>query len=383
MRIQMMIKLERKKVSFVMDPYAGGGPRNVFTLSRLLNESGLVSNILSFKSPQYLDHILNRNTDNNYFGARRVEPNPLFSLLYSVTSIGDNVNKLLYPIFNVNQFILKPLILLSYPKPNLYVATNWQSFTPTYLMYRKYNVPMMYFIQADEAEFSNNKLYKKHAVNTYISDVQKFTHSKWLVEKFQNKYGTELINVGFGIDHNKFYPRNFRSDKILFTIARMGLTKGFPVFVRAVNRLWNFRQDFKVIIAGDKFAVNKEVFNFPFEFLGWISNDELLADLYSRSIFVSTGLNETLPMPPLEAMACGGCVVMSLNGGSAEYAKGGENCLLTTPGNDKELTEKLNSILSQDSLREDLRFGAINTAKRYDWAKVVNKVMPLIRKEIG
>ena len=242
---------------------------------------------------------------------------------------------------------------------------------------------MMYFVQADETEFSNNKLYKKHAISTYINGVPKFTHSKWLAEVFQNEYGTELIDIGFGIDHNKFYPKKFSSDKIIFTIARIGLTKGFSVFVKAVNRLWNVRQDFKVIIAGDKNAVNRESIDFPFEFLGWIHNDELLADLYSRSIFVSTGLNEALPMPPLEAMACGGCVVMSLNGGSSEYAKDGENCLLTTPGNDKELTKKLNFILSQDSVREDLRPGAIKTAKQYDWSKVLNKVMPLIKREIG
>ena len=379
----MMRKLERKKVSFVMDPYAGGGPRNVFTFSRLLNESGVVSDILSFKSPQYLDHILNRKTDNNYFGAKRVEPNHLFSLIYTITSIGDNVSELLYPIFTFNQSILKPLILSSYPKPNLYVATNWQSFTPSYLMSRKYNIPMMYFVQADESEFSNNRLYKKLAIITYTSDVQKFTHSKWLVETFQNKYETELIYIGFGIDHSKFYPRKFSEDKIIFTIARIGLTKGFSVFVKAVNRLWNLRQDFKVIIAGDKYAVNREAINFPYEFLGWIHDDEMLASLYSKSIFVSTGLNETLPMPPLEAMACGGCVVMSLNGGSSEYANDNENCLLTTPGNDKELTEKLNFILSQNSLRENLRSGAINTAKRYDWEKVVNKVVSLIKKKIG
>ena len=379
----MRREMEKNKVSFVMDPYAGGGPRNVFTLSRLLNESGLVSDILSFKSAQYLDRILNRNTEKNYFGAKRVEPNPLFSLIYTITSIGDNVSELLYPVFTFNQFILNPIILLAYPKPNLYVSTNWQSFTPTYLLSRKYNIPMMYFVQADETEFSNNKLYKKHAKNTYFNPVQKFTHSKWLVEVFQNKYGIELINIGFGIDNNKFYPKKYNLDKIIFTIARIGLTKGFSVFVRAVNRLWNVRKDFKVIIAGDRYAVNSAYIDFPFEFLGWIHNDELLADLYSRSIFVSTGLNEAFPMPPLEAMACGGCVVMSLNGGSSEYAKDGENCLLITPGNDKELTEKLNFILSQDSVREDISSRAISTAKRYDWAKVVNKVMPLIKREIG
>lgn len=371
-----------RKISFVMEPVSGGGPRNVFKLSTLLSEYGFISDILSFKSMNYWNHFLNHGWNHNYYGAKRLEPNRLLSLIYTFTTIGDDVNAIFYPIFIFNQFILNPITLSGYPKPDLYIATSWQSFTPTLRVSGRYSIPMMYFVQADETEFSDKFMYKKEATKTYLNDVTKFTQSKWLVDEIKNKFGAELNYIGFGIDHNTFYPRDSEPEKIIFTIARGERIKGFPVFVNAINRLWKIRQDFKVFIAGSKSAIENEFVQFPYEYLGWISNDELLADLYSRTIFVNTGLRETLPMPPLEAMACGGCVVMSSNGGSVEYTKDRENCLLTKPGDDKGLTEILDFVLSSNSIRESLKLEAIRTARKYNWKNVINNMVSLVNKEV-
>lgn len=368
-----------------MDPISGGGPRNVFTLSRLLNESGLSVDILSFrsiKSMRYLYHNLDQSVVNNFFGAKRMEPSRLLSLIYTFTSIGDNVNTFLYPIFTFNQFILNTIALSAYPKADMYIATSWQSFTPTLRTSRRYGIPMMYFVQADETEFSDNLIYKKEAAKTYSNDVVKFTQSKWLVDEFKNKFDVELNYIGFGIDHAKFYPRDMEPEKIIFTVARGEKIKGFHVFVSAINRLWKIRQDFKVFIAGSKSAIDKESIQFPYKFLGWISNDDLLAELYTRTIFVNTGLKEALPMPPLEAMACGGCVVMSSNGGSVEYTEDKVNCLLTKPGDDKELSKILDFVLSTNSVRENIRLQAIRTARKYDWKEVLAKLILLLNKEV-
>ena len=373
--------MENTKISFIMEPVLGGGPRNVFTLSKLLSDSGLNSNVLSFGVNRYYNYISKGSLNHNFFGANRFEPNRLLSLANVASSFGDSLNALVYPIFILDQFVVKPFTIFKYPKPTIYIATNWQSFSPTLRVSKGFGIPMMYFVQADETEFKSNKIYKKHATKTYLNDIQKFTHSKWLVEEFDNKFGVKLNYIGFGIDHKVFFPREITNEKIILTIARTEYIKGFPVFVKAVNRLWKMRHDFKVIIAGSKSAVNKETINFPYEFLGWVKSDDLLAKLYSRSIFVNTGLKEALPMPPLEAMACGGCIIMSSNGGSVEYTKDMINCLLTKPGDDNELTEKLNFILSNDSVREELRNEAIKTAKKYDWRYVVNNLISLISEE--
>lgn len=73
---------------------------------------------------------------------------------------------------------------------------------------------------------------------------------------------------------------------------------------------------------------------------------------------------------------------MSSNGGSVEYTRDRENCLLTKPGDDKELTETLDFVLSSNSIRESIRLEAIRTAKKYNWNDVLKNLILLINREI-
>lgn len=374
--------MNTKNVYFVMDPTDGGGPRNVFTLSALLDRYGYGSKVLSFTSKVSLNKFFDRKIRHNFYQADRLEPSFFLAIFNNAASLFNNVNYKNYLLFVLEQFFLHPITLSTFSKPDFYVATAWQSFFPALVTSRRYDKKLLYFVQADETEFSDNKLYKKKCAQTYYNDITKFTQSKWLVDEFESKFGVKLNHIGFGINHEMFYPRQVEISKVIFTIARSEKIKGFSVFVRAINRLWKIRQDFKVLIAGSNEKIIKnETIDFPYVYLGWIRDDNILAELYSASIFVNTGLNEALPMPPLEAMACGGTVVMTANGGSVEYTRNMENCVLVKPGDYKDLADKLDEILTSESLRESLRYGAIETAKKYNWSDVVENFIGLLRKE--
>jgi len=374
--------MDTKNVYFVMDPTDGGGPRNVFTLSALLNRYGFRSKVLSFTSKIFSDKFFDRKIQRNFYQADRLEPSIFLAIINTVASLSNNVNYTNYLLFLLEQYFLHPITLSTYSKPDFYVATAWHSFFPALAISRRYNKKLLYFVQADETEFSDNKLYKKKCAQTYHNDITKFTQSKWLVDEFESKFGVKLYYIGFGINHEVFYPRQVETSKVIFTIARGEKIKGFSVFVKAINRLWKMRQDFKVLIASaDEKIIKNETIEFPYVYLGWIRDDNILAELYSASIFVNTGLNEALPMPPLEAMACGGTVVMTANGGSVEYTKHMENCILVKPGDYKDLANKLDEILTTESLRESLRYGAIKTAKKYNWSDVVENFIGLLSKE--
>jgi len=370
-------------IYFVMGPVSGGGPRNVFTLSKLLRDSGRASSILSFRSHNLRNRILGKKTSRNYFGSERLEPSIVPSLLSEVIPGTNNVNYLNYPFFLIHQNLLDPLILFRYSTPDVYIATNWQSFRPTNRVSTDKKRPMMYFVQADETEFDSNKIYKRNAAKTYINDVPKFTQSKWLIDLLKRKFDADLEYIGLGIDHNVFYPRSEAYANVIFTIARTEPTKGFPVFVRALNTLWEKRKDFKVVIAGTINALKDEDLRFPYDFLGWIHSDETLANLYSTTIFVNTGVNEALPMPPLEAMACGGTVIMTNGGGATEYVNDNKNCFVTEVGNYHDLYRKLDFVLSSPESRRELRKGAIMTARKYNWLDVIKKFSLLLEKEAG
>jgi glycogen synthase len=68
---------------------------------------------------------------------------------------------------------------------------------------------------------------------------------------------------------------------------------------------------------------------------------------------------------PLEAMALGRPVTASGRGGSSEYLRDGENCLLHTPGDAASLAASLRRLATEPALRERLLAGGLRAASHY------------------
>jgi glycosyltransferase involved in cell wall biosynthesis len=68
---------------------------------------------------------------------------------------------------------------------------------------------------------------------------------------------------------------------------------------------------------------------------------------------------------PLEAMACGTPVVATGTGGSAEYLRDGENCLLFEAGDSRALAAALSRLAEDPGLRARLREQGLETAARF------------------
>jgi glycosyltransferase involved in cell wall biosynthesis len=77
---------------------------------------------------------------------------------------------------------------------------------------------------------------------------------------------------------------------------------------------------------------------------------------------------------PLEAMACERPVVATGTGGSAEYLRDGENCLLYTPGDAAELAGRLELLAGDPGLRERLRRAGVGTARAHTDAAFHDRV---------
>jgi len=65
---------------------------------------------------------------------------------------------------------------------------------------------------------------------------------------------------------------------------------------------------------------------------------------------------------PLESMAAGRPVVATGRGGSGEYLRGGENCLLFAPGDPRALADAVRRLASDEALRERIVAGGRRTA---------------------
>ncbi|MFL5883512.1 MAG: glycosyltransferase [Thermoleophilaceae bacterium] len=92
-----------------------------------------------------------------------------------------------------------------------------------------------------------------------------------------------------------------------------------------------------------------------------------IADAYARSdvAIFPVVWEEPWGLVPLEAMGKGRPVVATGRGGSSEYLRDGENCLLFEAGDARALADALLRLASNPDLRERLREGGLETAARY------------------
>jgi glycosyltransferase involved in cell wall biosynthesis len=94
---------------------------------------------------------------------------------------------------------------------------------------------------------------------------------------------------------------------------------------------------------------------------------EELAEVYRRfdALLFPVRWNEPWGLVPLEAMACGCPVIATARGGSAEYLRGGENCLLVPAADPLALAEAVHRLAADPPLRERLREAGLATGRRH------------------
>ena len=86
---------------------------------------------------------------------------------------------------------------------------------------------------------------------------------------------------------------------------------------------------------------------------------------------------------PLEAMGRGRPVVATGRGGSAEYLRDGENCLLFAEGDERALAGAVERLAEDERLRERLREGGLRTAPRHTEAHLDEAVERLLAEAAG
>ncbi|MGC8719916.1 MAG: glycosyltransferase family 4 protein [Thermodesulforhabdaceae bacterium] len=118
----------------------------------------------------------------------------------------------------------------------------------------------------------------------------------------------------------------------------------------------------------------------PIRFLGYLSDEELAA-LYSGAHFlVYPSLYEGFGLPVLEAMACGCPVICSSTSSLPEVA--GDAALYIDPHNAGDLAGKMELLLDDEPMRQDLVHRGLLRAAEFSWEKVAEKTLQVFRSII-
>jgi glycosyltransferase involved in cell wall biosynthesis len=112
-----------------------------------------------------------------------------------------------------------------------------------------------------------------------------------------------------------------------------------------------------------------------------------LAELYADAdaVVFPVRWHEPWGLVPIEAMSVGRPVVATGLGGSGEYLRDGENCLIFDPKRGAaQLAERLRALASDEGLRVRLRDGGFATAARFgedDFSEAFERLIERARNE--
>ena len=174
------------------------------------------------------------------------------------------------------------------------------------------------------------------------------------------------------------------SKKFILSVGTIEPRKNFKTLIKTFNIFKNTckaSKDYELVIAGKTGWKSEETFKehkkSPYKseiiFTGRV-NDEDLVQLYNQaSLFVYPSIFEGFGLPPLEAMSCN-LPVIATNTSSVPEIYPNEEFLLN-PFDEEKIAQKINIVLTSDSIRESLIKFAIENSKRFSWEKSAVKTM--------
>lgn len=194
--------------------------------------------------------------------------------------------------------------------------------------------------------------YPEICKRSYQEPYYQIANSSWTADHIERETGRRPPIVHSGVNLEIFHPVDTPK---LYDILCYGDKK----------RPWKGRAEVEWIEA-----------NHPDWKVGYMVDidppqNEIATVYCSSRVFFSASWFEGWNRMGLEAMACGVPLVITNDGGSADYAEHNVNCLVTPRKSPKFASGVIRHLLGNDVLREKLRLGGLNTALGLTWEKSV------------
>ena len=268
------------------------------------------------------------------------------------------------------------------------VANFYLTSYPVALATRPRGLDGYYFVQDYEPWFfsstSNRKspgLQRVLAGLSYRLPLKQIVVSAWLRNQLPGEAAQRLPIVNEGVDTSTFAPvpaqKGNDPARTIMTIARSAPRKGLKDFEQAMCIVDKTVPGSRLLLVTQERGLMIDA-PMPAEIVH-PANDTELAGCYNRAdVFVFSSLREGFGMPPLEAMACGTPVVTTDCGGVLDYAEDGVNCLVVPVGDPQAMARAVQRVLTDESLAKRLSEAGIETARRYTWDAMVDRMESIL-----
>ncbi|MFH1172804.1 MAG: glycosyltransferase family 4 protein [Nanoarchaeota archaeon] len=183
-----------------------------------------------------------------------------------------------------------------------------------------------------------------------------------------------------GADSEELKANRKSDGKTIICISRLVKRKGIDYLLRALKD----RKDFHLIIIGDgeerqnlENLANKLGINSRTEFIGAVEHNGVIKYLNKADIFVLPSFAEGMSNALLEAIANGLPVIVTDVGGSKELVK--NNGVIIQPGNEEQLKDAIEKLLSNEKLRKQMSKESLEIAKKFTWQNIAKEYENLYR----
>ena len=205
----------------------------------------------------------------------------------------------------------------------------------------------------------------------------------------ENKIKTRKEVVHLGVNIKKFKPAKSKKEakkkininpktKIIGFTGRIAREKNLPTLVKAFKNIRKKNKNIKLLIVGE--GLEEEIPSTK-TIIRTGKQDNIVPFLQAMDMFVLPSLTETSSLATMEAMACGIAPIVTPVGSIREYITDGKNGLIFPREDPKALQEKIEILLKNKKLRENMGKEARKTiVKKYNWKDTAKKIEEILRR---
>lgn len=172
------------------------------------------------------------------------------------------------------------------------------------------------------------------------------------------------------------------NDNYILAIGGSEYRKNIERLIHVYNK--NFTEKYKLIVIGGKWRdidLRAQYASEKIKFLTNIPEEDLIAIYNMAEVFVFPSFYEGFGIPVLEGMACGVPVVTSKVSSMPEV--GGDAAVYFDPFDEKDMAEKIATVLDDSKLREQLIAKGFEQCKKFSWEKCCRATLEVYRDVVG
>ncbi|MCD4705391.1 glycosyltransferase family 4 protein [bacterium] len=286
-----------------------------------------------------------------------------------------------FPHFNVPFFYNQPfvvsihdLILTKYPSPRATTLSPIKYFFKN-LFYR---IIINHAVQKSQVVITMANFTRNEIINEFhLGETQK--QKIRVIYEGVTKLKENCVDVNLW-DHACLFGRQGINQKFVLYLGNAYPHKNLEFLIKAWQ---NFKKDYQLVLIGKKdyFYQNleKKIKELGLEkkviLTGFVPDEKLGVFYQQAQAYVFPSLCEGFGLPPLEALNFKLPVLVSNNSCLPEILQ--DSALYFNPQKEDDFLEKLNSILFNDDLREDLISNSEKILSKYSWFKMARKIKDL------